>query len=96
MPGRSLKVDRFRSLKVLDTNKASARLKAMTTTLLSKSKLYSCGRIYILRLHDFDSWQSQSQLAELFLWKCNATSKYNANTSDLSGAFERWPCGFFT
>jgi hypothetical protein len=36
-------------------------------------------------LHDFDSWQSQSQLAELFLWKCNATSKYNANTSDLSG-----------
>lgn len=46
---------------------ASARLKAITPTLSSKSKLYSCGSIYILRLHDFDSWQSQSQLAEIFL-----------------------------
>jgi hypothetical protein len=43
MPGKGLKVERFRSLKVLNTNKASARLKAITPTLLSKSKPYSCG-----------------------------------------------------
>jgi hypothetical protein len=36
MPGKGLKVEKFRSLKVLDTNKASARLKAITTTSLSK------------------------------------------------------------
>jgi len=43
MPGKGLKVERFISLKVQKSSKASARLKAITPTLLSKSKLYSCG-----------------------------------------------------
>ena len=59
--------------------------KAITTLYSDKSKNHTlAGQFYLLRVQGFDGWQSQSQLAVFFYWKCYAPSKDDANTTALN------------